>query len=399
MTPLLSLERAGARSSALFRGFVAGVNRRHAPRERSGARAVLWGRRMAEYLRSLAFFRGVAIVLIVAGHCFALVDWSAERLPEKLLENLVKGSTVLFVFISGFLFHHVFAPKFQLRRFLGKKLRFVLLPYLTLSLAPVVYFVFIEGAGPFSELIYSGRPGLWGEHLQPALMYLWTGRHLLAYWYIPFIMVVFALSPVFLGYLRLPLWARLLIMGATLIVAMLVHRPVKNISVLQSVVYFLPAYLLGMNVSLHKRAVLRRLAGKEPWLALAVIGLASAQLTLYTQYSNLHKQPLEWGGVDILLLQKLIACLLLYALLERLRERELPVLDALASSSFAIFFLHPLLLLGLRRYDTQDWPLFGALPPTLGWLVWVVAVTLACYGVASIIRALLGRYSRYIIGW
>ncbi len=354
---------------------------------------------MAEHLRSLAFFRGVAIVLIVAGHCFALVDWSADSFAEKLLENLVKGSTVLFVFISGFLFHHVFAPRFELRRFMGKKLRNVLLPYLTLSIAPIVYFVFIQGAGPFSELIYSGRPGVWGEYVQPTLMYLWTGRHLIAYWYIPFIMVVFALSPAFLGYLRLPLWARLLIMAATLIVAVLIHRPVKNISVLQSVVYFLPAYLLGMNVSTRRQAALRWLTGKEPWLALGVLGLASAQVMLYAQHSNLHKHPLAWGGVDILLPQKLLACLLLYALLERLRARELRLLNALADASFAIFFLHPLLLLGLRGYNARAWPVIGGLPPALGWLIWVVALTAACYLLAALVRRVTGRYSRRLIGW
>lgn len=351
-----------------------------------------------EFLRSIAYFRGLAIVLIVAGHCFQLVAWQAASFPEKLLENLVKGGTALFVFISGFLFHHIFAPRFRYGRFMTKKLAVVLLPYLVLSIVPILYYVGVRQSGPFAELIYSGRDGVWGQYVQPALTYLWTGRHLQAYWYIPFIMVVFALSPVFLAYLRLSLVWRLLLMTAALAIAVLVHRPVKNVSVAQSVVYFLPVYLLGMNVSLSRRAILDWLASREWLLVLAIFGLAGAQVALYAKYSNLHKPALEWGGVDILLPQKMLACLFFYALLARFEDRRLPLLDTLAASSFAIFFLHPFILLGLRGHATADWPIIGSLPPVLGWAVWVVIVTAAAFGAATLIRWISGRYSRYLIG-
>ncbi len=352
-----------------------------------------------EFLRSIANYRGIAIVLIVAAHCFVLVGWRADSFAEKLLENLIKGGTALFVFISGFLFHHVFAGNFDYRRFVAKKSRFVLLPYLVLSAFPIIWYVGVENGGPFAELIYSGRDGVWAQYVQPALKYLWSGRHLQAYWYIPFIMVVFAASPVFLRYLRLPLGWRLAILLVTLGAAMLVHRPVKNISVFQSVAYFLPVYLAGMNVSLHRKAVLERLTGREWLLAVGVLGLAVMQVALYDKYSNHHKPAFEWGGVDPVMPQKLLACLLLYVVLERFRDRQWRLLDILAASSFAIYFLHPLILVKLREHATYDWPIISALPDALGWLVWVAIIIAASYGIGRVVRMVSGRYSRQLIGW
>ena len=57
------------------------------------------------FLTSFAYYRGIAIVLIVIGHCYGLSGWTFASYPERVLANILTGSTVLFVFISGFLFH------------------------------------------------------------------------------------------------------------------------------------------------------------------------------------------------------------------------------------------------------------------------------------------------------
>jgi len=51
-------------------------------------------------LVSFDYFRGVAILFIVAGHSYG--PWGINTLPEKILSNLITGGTALFVFISGF---------------------------------------------------------------------------------------------------------------------------------------------------------------------------------------------------------------------------------------------------------------------------------------------------------
>ena len=73
------------------------------------------------FLTSFSYYRGIAIVLIVIGHCYGLSGWTFTYYPERDLANILTGGTVLFVFISGFLFHQVFYPGFDFRWFLTKK--------------------------------------------------------------------------------------------------------------------------------------------------------------------------------------------------------------------------------------------------------------------------------------
>ncbi|MBZ0165907.1 MAG: acyltransferase [Candidatus Omnitrophica bacterium] len=351
------------------------------------------------YLNSLNYFRGLAILFIIAGHCFQLSGWHVDAFYEKMIVNLIKGGTAFFVFISGFLFHHIFAPHFRYRRFMKKKLSNVLQPYVVVSALPLMYYVLIRQGGPHADLIYSGGQGLWAQYLQPVLKYLWTGRLFDAYWYVPFIMVVFALSPVVLAYLRLPLRARLSLLGGTLVIALLIHRPLHNISVAQSVIYFLPVYLLGINISLDQSRVLKHLTGKEWLLALGMLGLAAFQVAYYANYTNLHKPAFEWAGLDILLIQKMLGCLFFFVMLNRFENRHWPWLKTLATSSFALYFLHPPVILLIKKSGVLDLPLLHQIPGIVAWGLWCGVVTAVSFGLALAIRKCFQKYSRRVIGW
>ena len=92
-------------------------------------------------MRLVAFdyFRGVAILFIVAGHSYG--PWVIDSFGERVLANIISGGSTLFVFISGFFFHFVFYEKFNFREFLKKKAKYVFLPYLTLSVIGIVYYM------------------------------------------------------------------------------------------------------------------------------------------------------------------------------------------------------------------------------------------------------------------
>ncbi len=351
------------------------------------------------YLNSLNYFRGLAILFIIAGHCFMLAGWHTDAFYEKVIVNLIKGGTAFFVFISGFLFHHIFAPRFRYAPFMKKKLGNVLLPYLTVSALPLVYYVVIRQGGPHAELIYPGGEGVWAQYVLPVWNYLWTGRLFDAYWYVPFIMVVFALSPLFLGYLKLGRGARLSVMGAAVLISMLIHRPVHNIALWQAVVYFVPVYLLGINISLDKTRVLKALTGKEWLIALMMLGLSMEQVALYPEFANLHKPPLAWGGLDILLLQKMLGCLFFYVLLSRFECRDWPWLKTLAAASFALYFLHPPVILVLKKLSVQEWPVINQMPGLIMWGFWSVTVALISFGLACVVRKGVPKFSRQVIGW
>jgi surface polysaccharide O-acyltransferase-like enzyme len=130
------------------------------------------------YLRSFEYFRAIAIVLIVAGHCFGISGWQIDSFAERMVGNIISGGSSLFVFVSGFLFHHVFYPTFNYRIFMKKKVQNVLLPYLFLSIFAIAQALAIHG--PFPETYFGPQQGLIYQLVRPVLLYLLTGALLLA---------------------------------------------------------------------------------------------------------------------------------------------------------------------------------------------------------------------------
>ena len=63
-------------------------------------------------------FRGLAILLIVAGHTMQFGE--AGSLTERLSFEVFCGGTALFIFISGFLFQHLSA-KYEFKNYMSKK--------------------------------------------------------------------------------------------------------------------------------------------------------------------------------------------------------------------------------------------------------------------------------------
>jgi hypothetical protein len=348
------------------------------------------------FIPSLNYFRGIAILAIVAGHCIPLSGWGESRFLERAMANVVLGGTSLFVFISGFFFHHVFYQKFDYFRFLRKKVSKILVPYLTLSLI-AIFFVFQAGSLPYAQYFaFSDEPGVFSRYVKPALLYLWTGRVLVGYWYIPFIMITFALAPFHVWIINASRNTQLLIFSVSLGISMLIHRPIDNMSVLQSVAYFSPVYVFGIICSVHKETVYGYLKQKEIYLAAGVLLLAALEAAFYEKYGSLHKEAFVYGGVDLQILQKLFLCLFLMIFLERFETTNIAPLKHLASASFAIFFLHPWLTAFIpgdpEKYGVHwSWPVL--------WPILTVGVTLTSIFLAFLIRYVLKSRSKYVIGW
>lgn len=300
--------------------------------------------RIGSFLPYIDRFRGAAIIVVVLWHSYVETprpgNDSLPGVAELVFANLLAGGTFYFVFIAGFLFHHVFMRKFEYGRFLAGKARNVLMPYLFMSVLPLIYSVAL-------------RPDLyerWGidDPILAMGFFLVTGRHLLAYWFIPFILLMFLLSPVFIGFARLR--HKLPLIVALFMLSALVQRPEHELNPLHSVIYYLPAYLLGMFVSIERDKVFAALRGKELPLLVLSLGLAFAQAAFTDVIGNFEKASiLSWNGVDLSLATKIASCLFLLAALKRTEHAGPPVLEHFAKFSFGIFFLHPYLLSVFRR--------------------------------------------------
>ncbi|MGB7249337.1 MAG: acyltransferase family protein, partial [Phormidesmis sp.] len=241
------------------------------------------------FLNSINHFRAIAIIIIVAGHCFYLADISFNTLPERSFGNLIAGGTVLFVFISGFLFHHIFYKRYQFKKFMAGKLKKVLLPYTLLSIVPITLRVLEKDA--HYDLFDPQGADFINLYVVPALKYYLTGRFLPAFWYIPFVMIIFLMSPLHMAFIQLKFKRQALITALLFVVALFLHRPENDILIFQAVVYFSPVYLLGIMCSEKKESIYSRLKNKEIYFLLFAVAMAILQ-ALVGRFASYQKAPM-----------------------------------------------------------------------------------------------------------
>lgn len=343
------------------------------------------------------YFRAVAIIFIVAGHSFGY--WNTSSMDAKLLNNLVVGGTALFVFISGFFFHFVFYKKFQYRKFMTKKIQNVFVPYLVLSLLLLIASLVVTGGFPnYNDFFSSPAVGVL-DYIQAFIFYLLGKGTVTAYWYIPFVMIIFIASPIFILFIKSKLQVQVLLVTLALLMSMIIHRPEDNINPFHSFLYYLSIYLIGILVSIYHRKVIDFLKGKSIVLLLVVILIALFQTLFYENVGNFHKsQIFSYTVIDIIVLQKIAMCFFFLALLSKLEEKEIPSLKKIADMSFAIFFLHGIILAVLQRISFTE-KLMPVLNGASFFLVQTTVVFLISIFVAYSIKYILKNRSRFLIGW
>ena len=336
-----------------------------------------------EFLPSLEAFRAIAIVCVVAGHSISSTGWVIDSTAEKFIANIILGGTNLFVFISGYLFHHVFKDRYTFKGFMQQKAQRVLLPYVFLSVLPIL--MAVKNDHP------TGLPGA----LTAYLGHLTKGDIWICYWYVPFVMAMFALSPIHRWFATLPAKVQVTAVGTMLGIASITQRPINNIGIPQLLIYFTPVYLAGVSAAVHRQHLMAILSRHHVKLLIGAVGLAIAQATLATNTGSYHRAFGSIGNIDLQLIQKILMCgWLLYAL-QWFDRHESKVIGLLAASSFAVFFLHPYVLdIWLRTWKLHAFLRGGAALPIA--VAIIHGVSILC---ALGIRKIAGKRSRYLIGW
>lgn len=359
------------------------------------------------FIPSIHYFRGIAIVTIVIGHCYQIANFPQRftinfdtnainillGLTEKTIGNLISGGTSLFVFISGFLFYHVFYKRFQYARFMHKKAFNVFMPYIILSL-PILIQISWGLLRKYDDLSLLGSIKM---VVLNSAFYLASGDHLVAYWYIPFAMVLFLASPLFLAFIRIPGRYQLLAIAVLTFFAMLLHRPVETINVLQSFLYFSPVYMFGIYIAIHRER-LYRMPSRHHWFFLGgAVLLALVQALIDPKVGSLHKAVwFEFAGFDISLIQKMLLCLTALLFLHRLDERPMiRSLDLLARYSFSIYFFHAYVV---EFLETLQFPPFTRYTELIAAIAFGTIVSTVCLGVAWAIKRVVPNHSRMLIG-
>lgn len=288
----------------------------------------------------LDYFRGLAIVLIVAGH--SLVGGKDYYL--LLTSFLFDGGTYLFVFIAGFLFYYL-KDKFKYYKFLKKKFLYVVCPTIFILIPGFISFL-VSNGGYHSLESHSFK-------YKTAFAVVWPFIINPPVWYVGMIVIIFVLSPFLLALIkRMDLFIFVLLL--TYFLGIMYHRewPVidfvntRKINILltyflfyfRMALHFLPFYLLGMLVckfwekeqyNFFKKVNLTRITF-FCWIFLGFIGIF------------ILKPFSSWN--TFLYLSKSCMVIWLYGALknncDKLGKKLKICLKFLAEYSFSIFFLH-----------------------------------------------------------
>lgn len=211
---------------------------------------------MKNYLNYINNFRGIAIIWIVAGHCLDAFDWSANDYFFRYLKFFMSNGSLLFIFISGYLFQHL-TPKYQVKNYMVNKSKNVLLPYFICSLPAIILFSFFVQQ-PRTEWISQFSP------MVKFTLYLLTGSHLAPFWFIPMITMFFIISPLLVKLDRAKMFYYFI--PLFILISCMIGR---SASPLQSFVHYFSTFVFGMFCSKYKDHINKKIEASK--LVLAII--------------------------------------------------------------------------------------------------------------------------------
>lgn len=353
-------------------------------------------------LNQFDYFRAIAILIIVAGHCIYDVI-KVDTFFEKVLVNLIYGGTAFFVFISGFFFHHVFYKKFNYQAFMLKKVQNVVCPYIIITTIAMVLYLFTH---PYLNNWTAKEVAQASVSVYQTIVlyfeYLLFGGISAQFWYMPFIIIIFLMSPIFIGFIKLPRHLQWLTFSILFFNSILIWRPETHLSPWHHVLYYTPIYLLGIICSIYRERFLSMIEGKAWLFGLSALTLAVIQVAFFGVVGHFEKsQPFTFTGFDIMLIQEVLIGMSILAILQRYENKEISLLKILAAASFAIYFLHEFVKLVIKGVFVRlnIWDNFSRMPESVAWLFLVAVITLLSLASAWLVKKSFKTRSKYLVGW
>lgn len=297
---------------------------------------------------------------------------------------LVADATTWFVFISGYLFHHIEFRRFKYASYLKKKAKFVFLPYLIFSAPAILAGIYFSRNVELG--LSRGNYVLWsllvGGSVAPPM------------WFIPMIIIFFFMSPVFRAAAQTK-WIYLLTI-AGLTISLFSFRPIQNRNPFLEFVHFFGFYLFGMLMSINIHRIDAVKKGRIPPL---LIGFGGALFFLCAYIYDFDRGgPLGfldgWGYLNIVQLAKfglLVAFFLLFECYLNVRQ---PILAYLAEVSFGLFFVHGFFMILSSRLERR-------LSLENPWVIFLLELIIVIGGsilTVFLIKLFLKNKSRYVMG-
>lgn len=337
------------------------------------------------FLWSFHYFRTFAIINIIFIHTWRFPPNSkfiqSSSFVDATRDMLFHGSTIYFLFISGFLFHYL-STNFNIRGYYTSKIKNVITPYVFIS----IFLIFAED--------FTGQKANlpWFEYVFKIPQQLINGTASFQFWYIPFIILVFAISPLFLqlkekDFVRFAPW---------IFVLPILGTRTQIYITLGQFIYFLPVYLWGIYVSMRYIHVMKKV--KRYRISLLLIAVSTSVILLFVDHEYQYLgtfSPRE----SLVYLQKMSITFLILNLSQNIHHNKYWVLDILAKISFALYFLHVIFDRHLKKiyFVVADFtPQALQIPVSIVYVLFLLMVNMLF---CLILKKTLGNRSRYFIGY
>lgn len=292
-----------------------------------------------EILNYINVFRGLAILLIIAGHTMQM--GGKESWLHNISFEVFAGGTALFIFISGFLFQHL-SYKFEYKNYMKKKWTNVILPYIFTAIPGILLCFYLPEAygNPFEGL----------NHLAQIGIFLTTGRvHNVPTWFIPMIVIFFFFSYILLYlekknilYKLLPLLffitiflPRMDIEPEYVVNMDYFHKYIAYLKyVISGFIHFSSMYVFGMYLSKYKEKI--DIFYSKRWFFIFLMILTSV-IDIYLSHNGVYTN----GTVSKIFLTVIVLGYLKHYD-ENIKQhvRINNWLDITAKYSFGLFFIH-----------------------------------------------------------
>lgn len=334
----------------------------------------------AKFRYSLENFRGVAIIFVMLSHIMSIQNMGKVG---DIFYYLVGDATAWFVFISGYLFYYLEANNFNYSSYLWKKIKFVVFPYLILSFPAILFWIFIS-----QNLLYGMTSGDF---------FIWAllagGIAVGPMWFIPMIVIFFILTP-FFNYISKNKLIYLVLVPS-LIFSLFSSRSVYNANPGLSFLHFLGFYVLGIVVAKKNKEV-EELRDECKFLLIA-IGL-SVFLYFGFIFPGISDLPPSFfsgmGKLNYILVGKLGLLMAIFILFERFFEKKSQILGYFAKISFGLFFIHGFSGTFFQRMSTN----IDFQSPMYKLFCEVIVIVFGSVLIVFLLKKILGKWSRYVIG-
>lgn len=349
----------------------------------------------AAHVKYLHHFRALAILQIVllhAGHAFLLRGFESP-LPESnpvfaAVDVLLRNATIYFSMISGIIYARIFCSR-PYAPFMKARLVNTGVPYVTITAIFTTLLWLRSSAGEAGNTIELARLIAYNAAMGEA----WN-----TLWYIPVILILYAVSPLLFHIVSTPRWRWL--MALLIVLPLAVSRTGTELTPAITI-YFMGAYMFGLWLGRDLDVRLDLMERSASWIAL-VAGVSTAALSILYLADLGAEGPVSIRE-SLFYIQRLsLGVLILVALrLWSAKPRAVSdaVLGATATASFGLYFLHGPLVRPVVGFVS---PLVPEGQPVLGLIAGIGATfaggLLLSWAVILLARMILGRRSRLVIG-